>query len=233
MVENRSVAENLSLVKSRIADAARKAKRTPEDIVLVGVAKTVNAGRVEEALAAGLTDIGENYVQEASGKKQQISRPARWHMVGHLQKNKAKQALETFDVIQTVDSLKLLEQIGRRSLAAEKKTEVLLQVNTSGEESKYGIPPGEIEGLAEAASRLDGIGVTGLMTIGRFEPDPEAAREEFRMLARLFDDIRRKNLPNIEMQWLSMGMTHDFEVAIEEGANLVRIGRGIFGARRE
>jgi pyridoxal phosphate enzyme (YggS family) len=228
-VEAVDIAGNLARIRDRIAGAAERAGRSPDEVRLVAVAKTVRAEMVSEAIAAGIADIGENYVQEAAAKKAEVSGDARWHMVGHLQRNKVSQALAIFDMIQTVDSRRLGEAISRRAEAAGRTMEVLVQVNTSGEGSKFGVTPDGAEALLRAAMEMPGIHVTGLMTIGGWDPDPERARPEFRLLAGLAADLEAQT--GLEMRWLSMGMSHDFEVAIEEGGNLLRIGTGIFGPR--
>lgn len=231
MAERASIADNLARIRERIATAAAGAGRRPEEVLLVAVSKEVESERIEQAIRAGVTDLGENYLQEALQKRAQVHLPAKWHFIGHLQRNKVKRALELFDIIQSVDSLALAQEISRRAEAAGRTAEILLEVNTSGETSKFGFEPGQASALAEAVSALPALRLLGLMTIGRFEPDPQAARGEFRLLANLFRELGSRELPKVEMRWLSMGMTHDFEVAIEEGANLVRIGRGIFGPR--
>lgn len=223
------IAGNVARVRERIARAADRAGRRPEEIKLVAVSKLVGAERVREALAAGVTEIGENYVQEAAAKRSQVGEGARWHLVGHLQRNKAGTAAAIFDMIQTVDRVRIAEAIGRRTQADGRTMEVLLQVNTSGEKSKFGARPEEVEGLLEAVNTVPGVRVEGLMTIGSWDPDPERARPEFRLLADLAR--RLEDRTGVEIKWLSMGMSHDFEAAIEEGANLVRIGTGIFGPR--
>jgi hypothetical protein len=223
------VAANLVRIRERMAGAAARAGRRPEDILLVAVTKQVDTRQVRAALEAGVTDIGENYVQEALAKRSELGGEARWHLIGHLQGNKAKQAVGVFDVIHTIDSLRIAEAVGKRARAMGRCLEVLLQVNTSGEGSKSGVDPQEAERLAEAAAGVEGIRLRGVMTIGRWSPDPEAARPEFRQLARIAGDLESRL--GIEMKWLSMGMSHDFEVAIEEGASLVRVGTAVFGPR--
>ena len=232
MAEELEIFINIASVRARISAAARRVGREPEEVLLVAVSKTIAPEKVNQALAAGITDLGENYLQEALLKQPQITGPARWHYIGHLQRNKAKQAVEAFDLIQSVDNLALVQELSKRAVALGKTASILLQVNTSGEASKSGVTPTELMKLAEAVSQLPNLQVQGLMTIGRFAPDPQVARAEFRLLAGLFRELAQRRLPNIEMKWLSMGMSHDFEVAIEEGANLVRVGTAIFGARR-
>lgn len=233
MAESPDIADNLERVRERISAAAVRAARKAEEILLVAVTKEVEPERIQQALDEGVTDLGENYLQEALLKQPEVTGQARWHFIGHLQRNKVKPALNAFDLIQSVDSLALAQEISRRANALGKEAEVLLQVNTSGEDQKFGLEPEETLSLAETISPLPGLRVQGLMTIGRFEPEPEAARKEFRQLAGIFRKLAELDLPSVKMRWLSMGMTHDFEVAIEEGANLVRIGRGIFGPRSE
>ena len=228
-LERIDIAGNVARVRERIARAAERAGRRPEEVRLVAVSKVVGAERVREAVAAGVTDLGENYVQEAAAKRPQVGGGARWHMIGHLQRNKAAQAVQIFDMIQTVDSQRLAEAIGKRAEAAGRAMPVLLQVNTSGEESKSGAAPEEVERLLESVREVGGVRVEGLMTIGRWDPDPERARPEFRLLAELAQRLEERS--GAELRWLSMGMSHDFEIAIEEGANLIRVGTGVFGPR--
>jgi pyridoxal phosphate enzyme (YggS family) len=223
------IAENVARIRDRIAKAAERAGRSAHDIGLVAVSKVVDTERVRQAVAAGITDIGENYVQEAAAKRPEVGGGPRWHMIGHLQRNKAGQAVQIFDMIQTVDTQRLAEAIGRRAQAAGRTMSVLLQVNTSGEESKSGAAPADVERLLDGVGPLPGLQVEGLMTIGRWDPDPESARREFRLLAQLAKQLERHS--GLATTRLSMGMSHDFEVAIEEGANLIRVGTGIFGPR--
>jgi pyridoxal phosphate enzyme (YggS family) len=228
-VSHVDIAENVARVRDRMARAAERSGRSADDITLVAVSKVVDAERVRQAVAAGIGDIGENYVQEAAAKRTEVGGGARWHMIGHLQRNKAGQAAQIFDMIQTVDSQRLAEAIGRRAVAVGLAMPVLLQVNTSGEESKFGVAPEEVEGLLDSVRDIPGLRVEGLMTIGRWDPDPERARPEFKLLAELARQLEDRS--GMAMKWLSMGMSHDFEVAIEEGANLIRVGTGVFGPR--
>jgi hypothetical protein len=222
-----TIADNLRTVRSRIERAARLSGREPEDIKLVAATKDVPASLIKEAINAGLTDIGENRVQEAKQKFDALKdRPVAWHMIGHLQTNKVKAALEIFSVIQSVDSERIADEISQR---AQKIVEVFIEVNTSGEESKFGIAPEKAARLAEHISGLKNLKLTGLMTVGPLAGDENAVRTSFRLLKSLFGQIKGLNLPSIELKYLSMGMSQDFETAIEEGSNLVRIGRAIFG----
>jgi len=223
------IAANVAGVRERIARAAERAGRRPDEIRLIAVCKRFGPEAVRAAIAAGVGDVGENYVQEAEAKRGEVQEGARWHLVGHLQRNKAGKAAEIFDVVHTVDSARIARALGRSAQERGRRIEILLQVNTSGEETKSGIAPSEVERLLAEAAQVEGIRVRGLMTIGRWDPDPEKARPEFRLLAQLAE--RLESATGTELKWLSMGMSHDLEVAIDEGANLVRVGTAIFGAR--
>ena len=225
-----TIKNNLEIINEKIKKAALKANRNPEEIKLVAVTKTATIEQIKEAINAGVKIIGENKVQEAKEKYQILTADTEWHLVGHLQTNKVKYAIEIFDCIQTVDSIKLAKEIDKRSLQFGKTTNVLVEVNVSGEESKYGIKPEEVEPFLKEISEFSRIRVRGLMTIAPIiEEDKEEVRPYFRKLRELSKEIKSKNIKNVKMDYLSMGMTDDFEVAIEEGANIVRIGRGIFG----
>lgn len=226
-----SIRENLARIQDRIAAAAARAGRNPSSIDLVAVSKTKPVSLIVEAIDAGIADIGENRVQEAQSKHPEIDRPVKWHLVGHLQRNKVKQALQIFDLIHSVDSPRLLTEIDRRSAELHRTTEVLIQVNTSAEPSKYGLEPDQTLNFIESAHPYTHVRIKGLMTIGAFLPDPEAVRPMFALLRQLREKIIAQQFPNVDMDNLSMGMTNDFEVAIEEGANLIRVGTAIFGER--
>lgn len=225
------IADNLRRVRERVAAAAQRAGRQVEEVRLVGVCKGVDVERIKAAIAAGLTELAENYVQEAQQKIEALGKDVTWHLVGHLQTNKAKVAVSLFDIIQTVDSVKLAQAISRRCQQAVRTMAVLLEVNTSGEMGKFGILPQDLRAVIEGMCDLPGISVQGLMTIGRLAADPEKARPDFRLLASLATQVESWGIAGIEMRLLSMGMTADFEVAIEEGASIVRVGTGIFGPR--
>lgn len=225
-----SIRDSVASVMERIESAAERSLRDAQDVKLVAVTKTVEPPAIVEAIEAGITCIGENRVQEAARKFGELPEVER-HLVGHLQTNKVKGALELFDVIQSVDSYRLAREISVRSESAGRSTDVLVEVNTSGEESKYGLEPEEaVEAVGEMAD-LSGIRVLGLMTVGAFLPDPEDVRPCFRRLRELRDEIEEAVIPGVSMEQLSMGMTNDFDVAIEEGATIVRVGRAIFGER--
>ena len=225
------IREGILQVRGRIEDAAARALRDPADVRLVAVTKTVERERVVEAIEAGVTCIGENRVQEAERKFAGGLPPVEKHLVGHLQTNKVGKALQLFDVIQSVDSLRLAREIARKAEAAGRQAAVLVEVNTSGEDTKHGFAPEEtLEAIREIAD-LNGVLVHGLMTIGAFLPEPEDVRPCFRRLRQLRDAVEEAVIPGVKMDELSMGMTNDFEVAVEEGSTMVRVGRAIFGER--
>ncbi len=218
------VPENVAAVRSRIAAACARAGRRTESVTLVAVSKTFPAAAVDEAIEAGITDIGENRVQEAREKRPLVraASPAAWHLIGHLQSNKAKEAVRLFDMIQTVDTLDLAAKIARAADGEGKRQEILLEVNVGDEAQKNGAPKGEVEALAAAVRALSALHLRGLMAIPPVGT-PEQSRSYFRELRLLRD--------HLGLEQLSMGMSEDFEVAIEEGATLVRVGRAIFGSR--
>ena len=222
------VAGNLAQVRERIAQAAARRGVEPGAVRLVAVTKGVPAERIEEAIAAGVQDCGENYLQEALPKIARLGRRARWHFIGHLQTNKVKAALPHFDLIQAVDSEHLAQEIARRAAALGRQVPVLLEVNTSGEAGKFGVAPEQVGHLLARCVGL-GLPVQGLMTIGRLGAEEAGTRQCFRALAQLFAQYREA-VPG-GLQWLSMGMSGDFELAIEEGANMIRVGTAIFGPR--
>ena len=195
----------------------------------MAVTKTATMGQIEEAINAGVKIIGENRVQDAKEKYQILTAGIEWHLIGHLQTNKVKYAVEIFNCIHSVDSIKLAQEIDKRSKQFGKIMDVLVEVNVSGEESKYGIKPEEVKPFIKNISEFLRIKVRGLMTIAPIVKDKEEVRPYFRKLRELSKEIKSKNIENVKMDYLSMGMTEDFEIAIEEGANMVRIGRGIFG----
>jgi len=221
-----SIAENLLKVRERIAEAASRAGTDPAGIALVAVTKTVDVPAIREAIQAGVTDIGENYVQDVVRKFEVVGRAVRWHMIGHLQTNKVRHAVPIFDLIQSVDSIPLAKEIGRRSTAIGKVSQVLVEVNISGEAAKFGVQPQDTAAFCDTLADVEGIELAGLMGIAPFVDDPSAIRRSFVRLRTLWD-----GLPAEQRKRLSMGMTSDFEIAIEEGSNMVRIGTAIFGPR--
>lgn len=223
-----AISENLKRVRDRVAQAALRSGRLPDAITLIVVSKTWPADVVQEAVDAGALVLGENRVQEIQQKFDQITGPASWHLVGHLQRNKVKVVLPLVDLIHSVDSVRLAKEISVRSVENNKTTRVLVQVNTSAEESKFGISPDMASDFVGQVDALDGLDVAGVMTIGAFDPDPEIARPYFVALRNVRDHLI-EHWPHVSE--LSMGMTNDFEVAIEEGATMVRVGTAIFGRR--
>ncbi len=216
------IRENIAALEARIAAACARAGRVRADVTLVAVSKTFPAGDVEIAIEAGMTDLGENKVQEARDKKPSVSRDAHWHLIGHLQSNKAKDAVRLFDVIQTIDSLALAERVARFAEAAGKTQDVLLQVNVGDEEQKSGADVAKVAEIVRGVKTMAPLRLRGLMTIPPLG-EAEAMRPYFRRLRALRDEHG--------LEQLSMGMTDDFEVAIEEGATIIRVGRAIFGKR--
>jgi pyridoxal phosphate enzyme (YggS family) len=227
------VKERLDRINKRIIDAATGCGRNPATVRLVAVSKTMQASKVAEAIDAGVLILGENYIQEAREKFNALyDRPVHWHFIGHLQSNKAKYAVRMFDLIHSVESLKLAKALDKEARKNGKVQDILIQVNISREKTKSGIAEADAVELIARIGVLENIRVKGLMTMPPFFDAPEQARPFFRQLARLRDRIVTCNLTGVDMAELSMGMTGDFEVAIEEGATLVRIGTAIFGARQ-
>ena len=230
-----SIAESIARIRGRMAQAARRAGRNPDEIALMAVSKTFPPERIREAHAAGQRLFGENRVQEFDGKAGALRdlSGAEWHMIGHLQSNKASAAVELFDAVDSVDSLRLARKLDSASGQAGKNLPLLIEINVGGEAAKSGAAPdsGELEETLSAAGELEHIEIRGLMTIPPFTDDPEGARLYFRRLRNLRDEIARRRLQRVSMDVLSMGMSHDFEVAIEEGATCVRLGTAIFGER--
>jgi len=221
---------NLEAVRERIGRAAERAERDPGDVTLVGASKKVPVERIELALEAGLHHLGENFVQEAMPKHDAIGERATWHFIGHLQRNKVKYVLLRFDVIESLDSERLAREIDKRARQAGRRMRVLLQADVGDETTKFGVPPEQADELAGLIQGLDGLELAGLMAMPPLTSDPQDARHYFVALRELRDSIEA-NHPGMKLPHLSMGMTHDFEVAIEEGATIVRVGTGIFGPR--
>ncbi len=205
----------------------------PEGVELEAAAKTRTAAEIEEAIAAGVRIIGENYVQEALKAKEEVKLPARWHLIGHLQKNKVKKAVQIFDMIETVDSYELAEEINKKCQKINKVMPILIEINSGKEPQKAGVIPEEAIDLVKRIAKLPYVKIMGLMTMGPWLEDPEGLRPYFRLTKELFEEIKALNLSQVEMRYLSMGMSDSYKVAIEEGANLIRIGTKIFGERRK
>ena len=223
------IKENVKSVTQRISRCCEKSGRAPEDVKLICVTKTASAEEIEEALSLDISSIGENRVQDAAVKYAVIGNKAEWHLIGHLQTNKVKDAVKIFALIHSVDSVRLAKEIDKEAGKISKIQDILIQVNTSGEESKFGIEPGAIEDLIKEISIYPNINIRGLMTIAPEADDPETVRTYFRELRELKDKINNRHLTRGPLALLSMGMTNDFEIAIEEGSNMIRIGRAIFG----
>jgi pyridoxal phosphate enzyme (YggS family) len=226
-----SIADNLRTVQDRIARAAARAGRDPKSVQLVVVTKTVDVARIREAAAAGAAILGENRVQEAKEKIEQLGSLAPWHLIGRLQSNKAKYAVRLFELIHSVDNLGLAKELDRQAAKIGKKQDVLVEVSLANEAAKAGAAVADTPGLVREAAKLEHIAIKGLMTIPPYSDEPEASRPYFQRLRELASTIVRENIANVSMQELSMGMSGDFEVAIEEGATLVRVGTAIFGMR--
>jgi pyridoxal phosphate enzyme (YggS family) len=225
------IAQNLEEVKKRLTAAAQRAGRDPAAVKLVAVSKTVDVDRIREAAAAGQTIFGENYLQEARAKIAALGLPVSWHLVGHLQTNKAKGAVALFHLIHSVDRLKLARALEQAAAADRKVQEILIQVNLGGEESKSGAAPQEVPSLLREIARMEHLRVAGLMTMPPWFQAPEKVRPYFRGLRELRDRLRALDLIASPLNELSMGMSGDYEVAVEEGATLVRVGTAIFGSR--
>jgi hypothetical protein len=230
-----SIPDHIALIREQMEAAARRAGRRADDVTLLAVSKTHPAELIREAYAAGLRWFGENRVQEFAGKAAALAdlADAEWHMIGHVQGNKASKAVELFNTVDSVDSVKLAERLDAAARGLGKKLRVLIEVNVGGEPAKSGVAPHspELEDLLLSAPRLESLECCGLMTVPPFTDDPEGARAYFRQLRELRDAIARRKLPSIHMDILSMGMSHDFEIAIEEGSSCVRVGTAIFGER--
>ncbi len=225
------IAQNIQKVRHNIDEACRRCGRNPKEVTLIAVSKTKPVEDVRAAMAAGMEYFGENKVQELTMKMDTITEPLHWNMIGHLQKNKVKYIVGRVDLIHSVDSADLAQKI--QTEAAKKKADanILLEVNVSGEESKFGIRPENLENVAREIAILPNVHIQGLMTVAPFTQDPEENRKYFKNLRNLAVDIKSKNIDNVTMSVLSMGMTGDYCVAIEEGATMVRVGTGIFGER--
>lgn len=225
------IKENLDQVRETINAACIRAGRRPEEVTLIAVSKTKPVPMLEEAYAAGTRDFGENKVQEILAKKPELPQDIRWHMIGHLQRNKVSQVIGNAVMIHSVDSLRLARQIEAEASKKEVDVDILLEVNVAREESKYGFMLEEVEDAVMAIKDFPHVHIKGLMTIAPFVDNPEENRGIFKKLFEFAVDIGRKNIDNVTMGVLSMGMTGDYEVAVEEGATMVRVGTGIFGIR--
>lgn len=227
-----AIAENIQQIQDEKAEAAVRSGRNPEDVLLCAVTKTRSAEEINEAIRAGITDIGENKVQEILDKYDKVL-PVNWHMIGHLQTNKVKYIIDKVSLIHSVDSMRLAEEIDRRAEQHGKTMDILVQVNAAQDEAKFGVGADAAEALvAEILSRCESVRIRGLMTVAPYAEDPEEVRPYFREMRRLYDRISSEiDHPRLDFKYLSMGMSNDRVVAVEEGATIIRVGTAIFGAR--
>ncbi len=225
------IRDNIDDISRDIRDICIKAGKDPDSVTLIAVTKTVEPERINYAISCGIRNIGENKVQEVMAKYENIEGNVNWHLIGHLQTNKVKYIIDKAALIHSVDSISLAEEISKRAEKAGLVKDVLVQVNVAQEETKFGIGYDEIDGFVRQLSKMPGIRVRGLMTIAPYYEDIDFARPIFRRLKEKYDSLSKAGIPNVDMKYLSMGMTNDYKVAIQEGSNMVRIGTGIFGAR--
>ena len=225
------IRENYQAVEQKVCEACKRSKRAREEVTLIAVSKTKPVSMIQEAIKAGATVFGENKVQELCEKYEELPKHLHWHMIGHLQRNKVKYIVDKAELIHSVDSLRLAQEINKEAIKKELTVNILVEVNVAEEESKFGVGVEETEDLIREIAKLSNIKVQGLMTIAPYVENPEENRGVFRTLKKLAVDIKKKNIDNVHMKVLSMGMTGDYQVAIEEGAPMVRVGTGIFGER--
>ncbi len=226
------IRDNLKSINERIEAAALKSGRDKGDIRLVAVTKTINVANIKDAVDIGITSIGENRVQELMEKYTVLKDYVQeWHMIGHLQRNKVKYIVDKVSLIHSVDTMALAKEINKRAQRINKSVDVLIQINVSGEASKFGVAPKGVHDLVQRIGVLDNVCIRGLMTIAPFTDNAERVRPIFAKSKEIFEDLKAQKYEGVEMEYLSMGMTGDFEVAIEEGANIIRVGTGIFGLR--
>ena len=225
------ILENIKQVEENIIKSCEKVGRDPKEVTLIAVSKTKPYTVIEEALPSGILDYGENKVQELTEKYEILPKDIRWHMIGHLQRNKVKYLVGKVELIHSVDSLRLANQIETEFAKKNEIANILIEVNMANEESKFGITSETTEQLVREISKLEHVRIKGLMTIAPYTDNPETNREYFRNMKKLSVDITEKNIDNVSMNVLSMGMTGDYQVAIEEGATMIRVGTGIFGER--
>ena len=225
------IAEQLQEVRQEIQNACFRSNRSPEEVTLIAVSKTKPVSMIEEAIAAGQTVFGENKVQELCSKYEVLPQNLHWHLIGHRQRNKVKYIADKAELIHSVDSLRLAETINQEGEKHNRTVPILIEVNVAGEESKFGVSVEDTLSLVTEISKLPYVSIRGLMTIAPYVENPEENRQIFRKLKQLSVDIKGKNINNVYMDILSMGMTNDYQVAVEEGATMVRVGTGIFGER--
>jgi len=223
MTDSERIKRNLTEIKQSL----------PPDVVLVAAAKTRSADEVNTAVTAGIDAIGYNYIQEAERMRPLVEGTLPWHMIGHLQRNKVKKAVELFDMIETIDSERLALEVNKQSVAVDKVMPVLIEINSGKESNKSGVLPEDAIGLIRRINHLSNLVIVGLMTMGPRFGDPEDARPYYRITKRIFEEIKKTEIPGVEMCYLSMGMSNSYQIAIEEGANIIRIGTALFGERAE
>lgn len=226
-----TIQKNIEEVLDRVKKAASASNRNPDDVQLIAVTKTIDVLSINKALDHGIVHIGENKVQEIISKYDEINSSVKWHLIGHLQRNKVKYIIDKVDLIHSLDSFRLAQEINKKASDIGRIIECLLQINISGEETKYGLTAEETIVLLKEINQFENIKIVGLMTMAPHSDDKEETRVHFKALKDLSEDITLMNLDNIDMKYLSMGMSNDFEVAVEEGANLIRVGSAIFGDR--
>ena len=226
-----TIQKNWEALQERLARAAEQAGRHPREIAVVAVVKTRTSAEVEAAIRCGVHIVGENRVQEADAKKAEVEAAAQWHLVGHLQTNKARRAVDLFDMVQSVDSIRIAQALDRHAAQAGRILDILVQVNTSGTETQSGVPPHQVQDLTGQIASLANLHIQGLMTIGALSADESAVRACFARLRDLRDQLVAARIDQVDMTYLSMGMSGDFELAIAEGANMVRLGTVLFGPR--
>ncbi|SKC87321.1 YggS family pyridoxal phosphate-dependent enzyme [Maledivibacter halophilus] len=225
------IEENINNVLENIENACEKINKNPDEINLVAVTKTIEPERINTALKTGIKNIGENKVQEIMEKYDKINYNPHWHLIGHLQTNKVKYIIDKVDLIHSLDSIRLAEEINKRAKKINRIMNVLIQINIADDEAKFGISHNEIDGFIKELSKFENIKVEGLMTIVPYMDNKEKVRPYFRKMKEIFEDLKNCDYENINMKYLSMGMTNDYIVAIEEGANMIRVGTAIFGER--
>ncbi len=226
-----TIESNIKLIKKNIKNACEKANRSPEEVKIITVTKTIDVERINTALETGVNNIGENKVQEIMEKYDKIIYAPHWHLIGHLQTNKVKYIIDKVDLIHSMDSLKLAIEIDKRARKINRNMDVLIQINIAKEDTKFGIFHNDLDDFIKEIAKLDNIRVQGLMAIVPYVFDPEEVRPYFRKMKEIFESLKNSPYENVNMKYLSMGMTNDYMVAIEEGSNMVRIGTGIFGER--
>ncbi|MEA3422866.1 MAG: YggS family pyridoxal phosphate-dependent enzyme [Bacillota bacterium] len=225
------IKENLDKVRENIKQACDKINKSSEEITLIAVTKTIDESIINESLKYDITDIGENKVQEVQRKYDLITKPVKWHFIGHLQRNKVKYVIEKIDLIHSVDSERLAKEINKKAMGINRVMDILIQLNISKEETKFGLNRKEFDELILSISKMSNVRVRGLMTMAPHYENSEDTRWVFRKAKDIFEELKNNDYNNIKMDYLSMGMTNDYVIAIEEGANIIRVGTGIYGAR--